>query len=195
VGGRDLPEQRGRHDAGHQQWRRLRRRLRQHEICEQNPELVAGQQQKLAGSTRHRGRESVGVRVVRQHQIRARAGRQRKHEVERAGLFGVGLGRGGKASIGLGLLGDHFELEAAALLQRASPERQADAVQRRVGDAQRTRSTTSRRQTGLEFVEVRSFELRTERDERSAGVRERPARDLTRSGQRRAAAFDLGVGG
>ena len=108
---------------------------REHVRTEQPADLVAGEHLPPA-AVRHRDREAVGVGIVGDDEVGVVAAREVEREVEHAGLLRVRERRGGEVGIGLRLLVDDDRRREPGPLPQREEHVEADAVQRRVDDAQ-----------------------------------------------------------
>ena len=184
--GRDPIEQARRHDRpGHDAV--VATRGREHVRAEQCPDLVTGEHPPAA-RRRYRGRQSVGVGVVGEHEVGAVPAGEIEREVEHTRFLGVGERRGGEVGVGLRLRVHHDRRREAGPFPERGEHVEADTVHRRVDDPQITRAAS--RHDGGRGVEIRVERVVTERFD---PVGFRCVRDLGGRPGRRDRGADLGV--
>ncbi len=130
--------QHGRRDnRGDNEWAWRGLRSFEHEIREEEPDLVTAERAVAASGRGHTNRKTVRVGVVGEHQIRLEPRRERQGERERGGLLGVRRARRREASVRRCLLGHDGDAREPRASERAGGELASDAVKRRVDDGER----------------------------------------------------------
>ena len=107
--------------------------LPQHVVGEQYPEFVACQRAQRPVSIARAHREPVGIRIIRERQVRVQGLGECRHAIHRTGLLRVRKRHGRKCRVGLGLFGDALDRESRAV-QRCASEALSDPVEGRVRD-------------------------------------------------------------
>ncbi len=146
---------------------------------EQTSDVVAGEHLVASVGGADGDGETVGVRVVREHEVGALFATEREDEIHRAFLFGVRERDRRERAVGLGLLAHRVDAREAGVRERAPREPVAHTVERGVGDREVARDLGVHEQSA-HAGEVLRFHLFIERGIEPACLclRAREAREI-----------------